>query len=119
MRAKKKKDIRNWLDEHNMQYDDKDIKKTLLDRVRQHRTEKLCLIDDAAHQHGHGHTVLSLLVAHCELNPIELAWASVKGYVVKHVAIFHFKRSWACVGKTSIIEHTFAKTIGSDVLLSL
>ena len=56
-----------------MQYDDKDIKKTLLDRVIQHRPEKLCLTDDAAHQHGHGHTVLSLLVAHCELNPIELA----------------------------------------------
>lgn len=31
-----------------------------------------------------GHTVLRLPVAHCELNPIELAWASMKGYVAKH-----------------------------------
>ena len=29
-------------------------------------------------------TVLRLPVAHCELNPIELAWASVKGYAAKH-----------------------------------
>jgi len=28
--------------------------------------------------------VLRLPVAHCELNPIELAWASVKDYVAKH-----------------------------------
>ena len=28
--------------------------------------------------------MLRLPVAHCELNPIELAWASVKGYVAKH-----------------------------------
>ena len=65
-------------------------KKTLLDKVRQHRPEKLYLTDDVAHQHGHGHTVLRLPVAHCELNPIELAWASVKGYVTKHKS-FTFK----------------------------
>ncbi len=33
--------------------------------------------------HEHGHRVLRLPV-HCELNLIELAWASVKGYVAKH-----------------------------------
>ena len=31
-----------------------------------------------------GHTVLRLPVAHCELNPIELAWTSIKGYIAKH-----------------------------------
>ena len=30
-------------------------------------------------------------MAHCELNPIELAWASVKGYVAKHNKTFTFK----------------------------
>ena len=40
------------------------------------------MTDEAAQKHGH--TVLRLPVAHCELNPIELAWASVKGYVAKH-----------------------------------
>ena len=29
-------------------------------------------------------TVLQLPVAHCELNPIELVWAAVKGHVAKY-----------------------------------
>ena len=40
------------------------------------------LTDVAAHTYVH--TVLRLTVANCELNPIELARASVKGYVPKH-----------------------------------
>ena len=46
---------------------------------------------DAANQHGHGYTVLCLPVTHCELNPIELAWASVKGYIVNHNKTFILK----------------------------
>lgn len=57
-------------------YNDQDIKKTLLTKVKQHQPE-----DEATHEHGH--TVLRLPVARCELNPIELAWALVKGYVAK------------------------------------
>ena len=34
--------------------------------------------------------MLCLAVAHCELNPIELAWASVKGYVAKHNEDYNF-----------------------------
>lgn len=78
----RKTNIQAWLDRHNISYSDKDIKKTLLAKVKQHRPEPLYLTDEAAHEHGH--TVLRLPVAHCELNPIELAWASVKGYVAKH-----------------------------------
>ena len=35
--------------------------------------------------------MLCLPIAHCELNPIELAWASVKGYVAKHNKDFNLK----------------------------
>ena len=35
--------------------------------------------------------MLRLPVAHCELNPIELAWASVKGYVAKRNKDFTMK----------------------------
>ena len=31
-----------------------------------------------------GHEVVRLPVAHCELNPIEMAWSQVKGYVKEH-----------------------------------
>ena len=63
--------------------DKKDIKKTLLEKLHQHRPMPLYLTDEAAKQHGH--TVLHLPVAHCELNPIELAW---KGYVGR--------KAWIC-----------------------
>ena len=78
----KKDEIKEWLDKHNITYDSTDIKKTLLEKVKQYRTSPIYLTDEAAQEHGH--TVLRLPVGHCELNPIELAWASVKGYVAKH-----------------------------------
>ena len=71
--ATRKEDIRKWLDNHTIPYDKKDIK------VHQHRPMPLYLTGEAAKQHGD--TVLRLPVAHCELNPIELAWASVKEYI--------------------------------------
>ena len=75
----RKDDIRKW---YNIQYSQTDIKKTLLQLVKQHTPAPLYLTDEAIHNMGH--TVLRLPVAHCELNPIELAWASVKGYVAKY-----------------------------------
>ena len=33
--------------------------------------------------------MLCLPVAHCELHPIELAWAVIKGYVAKHNVKFN------------------------------
>ena len=78
----KKDDIKTWLDQHHISYSDTDIKKTLLEKVKQHRPTPIYLTDKAAHEHGH--TVLRLPVAHCELNPIELAWASVKAYIARH-----------------------------------
>lgn len=50
--------------------------------MKQHRPSPLYATDEEIHKAGH--QVLRLPVAHCELNPIELAWASVKGYVAKH-----------------------------------
>ena len=44
--------------------------------------QQYVVTDDAIHTAGR--TVLRLPVAHCELNPIELAWASVKGYIAKY-----------------------------------
>ena len=35
--------------------------------------------------------MLRLPIPHCELNTIELAWASVKGYVAKHNMNFNLK----------------------------
>ena len=80
----RKGDIRKWLDEHNITYSDKDIKKTLLEIVKQHRPTPTYLTNEATRLHGRNITVLRLPVAHCELNAIELAWAWVKRYVAEH-----------------------------------
>ena len=82
----RKATIQKWLDKHSITHSPLDIKKTLLDLVKRHRPEPLYLKDEAIHSMGH--TVLRLPFAHCELNPIELAWASVKGYVAKHNKTF-------------------------------
>ena len=41
--ANRNDDIKRWLDEHNIEYDDKDIKKTFLEKVKQHRPARLYL----------------------------------------------------------------------------
>jgi hypothetical protein len=39
----------------------------------------------------HGHEVLRTPVRHCELNPIELIWAQVKGFVEENNTTFRLK----------------------------
>ena len=39
----------------------------------------------------HGHEVIRTPVRHCELNPIELIWAQVKGFVAKNNTTFRLK----------------------------
>lgn len=48
----------------------------LLLKVKQHKVDKY-FVDEAAREKGV--TVLRLPPYHCELNPIELIWADVKG----------------------------------------
>ena len=53
----------------------------------------------------HGHEVLRTPVRHCELNPIELIRAQVKGFVAKNNTTFRLKDAkelaYAAFGKTS------------------
>ena len=78
----RKADIQDWLQKHHIQFDDSMLKSELLGLVRLnsiatvYRTD---VIDEAE-----GHSVLRLPIAHCELNPIELIWAQVKGYAARN-----------------------------------
>ena len=57
--------------------------KTLPEKVKQHKPRMtLYLTDKTARTHRN--TVLRLPVARCKLNPMELAWTSIKGYVAKY-----------------------------------
>ena len=64
----KEGEIQEWLDEHNITYKPTDIKKTLLDKVKQHRPIPIYLTDELANEYGHN--ILRLPVGHCELNQL-------------------------------------------------
>ncbi|XP_072400789.1 uncharacterized protein [Diabrotica undecimpunctata] len=82
----KKAVLQNWLREKSIPYGDI-VKMELMTIIRQHRgTYRQHVIDKMARVHGI--TVLRLPPYHCELNPIELIWAQIKGYVGRENVTF-------------------------------
>jgi transposase len=85
--AWRKDSIIEWLDEKHIPHRNDLLKIELLELVK---TKKGLydgyVIDDCAQKAGH--TVLRLPPYHCNLNPIELIWSQVKGYVARHNATF-------------------------------
>lgn len=83
----KKAEIVNWLQRKELSYDNTMVKKELLGIVRLHKSQyKKYVIDEMARDRGI--IVLRLPPYHCELNPIELIWAQVKGYVARNNKTF-------------------------------
>lgn len=75
-----KPDILEWFNSKGVVFDHPMLKAQLLVRARELKPRhKSYIIDNLAKDAGH--TVLRLPPYHCEFNPIELAWAMVKGYV--------------------------------------
>jgi hypothetical protein len=58
-------------------------KKVLYEKIKQKKTPVVYKTDTIGNLHGH--EVLRTPVRHCELNPIELIWAQVKGFVAKKI----------------------------------
>ena len=73
--------MQNWLSNHGIPWDPKDLKKDLLEKIKLAAPQKRFEINEYAKRAGH--TVLRSPVAHCELNPIELVWARVKDFLKK------------------------------------
>ena len=78
----RKADIQAWLQKHNISFDDSMLKSELLLLVRFNSVPTVYKTDIFAE--AAGHCVLRLPIAHCELNPIELVWAQVKGYAARN-----------------------------------
>jgi len=76
----KKADIIKWLEEKGQVIDKPMVIPRLIEMVKKIRPmyEKY-VIDEMAKEHNR--TILRLPPYHCELNPIELAWSSVKHHV--------------------------------------
>ncbi|CAH2095722.1 unnamed protein product [Euphydryas editha] len=80
--AWKKDAIQNWLRAKNIPFDDDEVKRQLMEKVSNVKENfKSIVIDQMAEQKGV--TVLRLPPYHCEINPIELIWADIKGYVAR------------------------------------
>ena len=82
-----KKDMIQYLDSHYISYDKKLLKAEMFMLIKARNPASQYLTDVFANQHSHA--VLRLPVGHCELNPIELVWAHVKGYAASHQQGFH------------------------------
>lgn len=78
-----KAEILSWLISKNVVIDRPMYKPQLLAKVREIKGQYMSYVVDNMAKDA-GHNVLRLPPYHCELNPIELAWAMVKGYVKQH-----------------------------------
>lgn len=94
--AWRKGQIKDWLEERNIEHDDSLLKAELLTLARQHFPAfKKYVVDEMAK--ARGMEVIRLPPYHCELNPIELIWAQIKGKVARENTTFKL----ADVKKTS------------------
>lgn len=84
--AWRKADIIEWLSEKKIAFQMNMVKKELLAIVNLNKGPKKYVIDEMAKNRQI--TVLRLPPYHCELNPIELVWAQVKGEVARNNTTF-------------------------------
>ena len=70
-KSSRKADMQAWLERHGISYDSNDLKADLFDKIISAQPKTMYLTD--VETEAKGHEVLRLQVAHCELNPIELA----------------------------------------------
>lgn len=83
----KKNEILEWLNSKGVVLDRPMLKAQLMVKVRELKPRKKSYVIDNLAKDA-GHTVLRLPPYHCEFNPIELAWAMVKGYVKRENTTF-------------------------------
>ncbi|RVE43393.1 hypothetical protein evm_011978 [Chilo suppressalis] len=82
----KKQNIKEWLASKEILFDEKETKVELLAKVKAVERYMSYVTDKMAKQRGT--EILRLPPYHCELNPIELVWADVKGYVPRNNITF-------------------------------
>ena len=101
-----KGDIKTWLQQNDIDYDEEMLKVELLDLVRSSSHKKTYFVDELAKEHGH--QVLRLAPYQCDLNPIELIWAQMKRSVRAR------NTNGTLAGVSSLVEEAVAGISASD-----
>ena len=76
----RKQQFVDWLTEKNITFPDKALRAELWTLVKSEREKFPAKVMETVAKE-YGHEILRLPPYHCELNPIELAWAAEKNYV--------------------------------------
>ena len=74
--------MQDWLTRHVIEFPEQALKRELLSLVRLSNITPKYVIDEMAK--ASGHEVVRIPLYNCELNPIELCWSQVKGYIKEH-----------------------------------
>nr|CAH7739220.1 unnamed protein product [Callosobruchus chinensis] len=83
----RKSEMQDWLREKGIPFDDTCVKAELYVIIKQYKPANITyVIDEMARRCGI--SVLRLPPYHCELNPIELIWAQVKGHIARQNTTF-------------------------------
>lgn len=84
-----KQNIQEWLQSKDISYAPSETKAHLMERVKAIKSDYQSYVTDEMAKEK-GIAVVRLPPYHCELNPIELVWADVKGYVARNNTTFKF-----------------------------
>ncbi|KAM7286877.1 uncharacterized protein ISCGN_030589 [Ixodes scapularis] len=115
--ATRMKDVQDWLSAKGVSWSKGLVKAELLKLVSTVNDEDThYLVDQIAAQYGH--TVLRLPPYHSHLNPIELIWSQVKGYVASENKTFKIDELEPLVTKafTKVTPETWARCCSHVVL---
>ena len=87
--ASRKDEIKKWLTDRNIAYNQGSLKPELYALVKDNKPDKEYVVDNLIK--AQGHIPLRTPPMNCELNPIEELWGMVKNYVARRNSTFKLK----------------------------
>ncbi|XP_063416585.1 uncharacterized protein LOC134698835 [Mytilus trossulus] len=82
----RKGDMKDFLNKNGLEFDSKFTKPKLYDIIKSKKIAPVYKVDEFLKKMGHD--VLRLPPYHCDLNPIELIWGALKGFIGKENSTF-------------------------------
>ncbi|KAL1424333.1 hypothetical protein MTO96_020259 [Rhipicephalus appendiculatus] len=99
--SSRKAEIQSWLTQKNIPWSNDQLKPELIQLVNQNKHRFSGYRIDALAKVA-GHDIVRLPPYHCELNPIEMVWSHVKGYIAAN------NRSFTLAGVEALLDEAIA-----------